>query len=91
MPTKKVNWSKTSRKQYLAAIEYILNDSVQNAEKAEGKIKDKLKIIAEFAESCPPDKYKVNNDGSYRVSYRIKRNEILILRVRHESMKPKYY
>jgi plasmid stabilization system protein ParE len=99
MPAKKLRWSKSAEKQYLAAIEYILTDSVQNAEKAQKKFRDKLNVVSEFPETCPVDKYKVSNNGNYRVlivyryrvSYVIKSDEILILRVRHSSMKPKYY
>ncbi len=99
MTGKKTNWSKTAKKQYSAAIEYILNDSIKNAETVERKFREKLKTVSKFPETCPPDKYKVDNDGSYRVfilyhyrvSYRVKTNEIIILRIRHTSMKPKYY
>jgi plasmid stabilization system protein ParE len=45
------------------------------------------------------DRFKVNNDGSYRafekyhyrVSYRVLPNEIRILRIRHTSINPKGY
>ena len=46
-----------------------------------------------------PDKYRINNDGSfrayelhrYRIAYRLTEKEIIILRVRHTSMEPKQY
>ncbi len=46
-----------------------------------------------------PDKYKMDNDGSYRafekhrytISYRFIKEVILVLRVRHTSRNPKSY
>jgi plasmid stabilization system protein ParE len=99
MPEETVKWSKPAERQYIAAIEYILNDSVQNAENLERKLSDKIKLVSVLPETCPPDKYKINNDGRYRaftlfnykVSYRIEGNTIRILRFRHTKMKAKYY
>ena len=50
-------------------------------------------------EIYPPDKYRNNNDGSfrayelhhYRIAYRITEKEIIITRMRHTSMEPKQY
>jgi plasmid stabilization system protein ParE len=50
-------------------------------------------------EVYPPDKYKDNNDGSYRafekhhyrIVYRFNDNTIRVLRIRHTSMEPKEY
>ena len=47
----------------------------------------------------PPDKYRKNNDGSfrayelhrYRIAYRVTEKEIIIVRVRHTGMEPKQY
>ena len=99
MPEKKVNWSEPARKQYLAVIEYILSDSVQNAESFEAKLFSKLRQVSEFPIASPLDKYKVNNDGrfrafilfDYRVSYEVQLNAIKILRFRHMKRKVKYY
>jgi hypothetical protein len=46
-----------------------------------------------------PDKFKVNNKGEFRafelhrfrVSYLIKKDEIIIARIRHTSQEPLYY
>lgn len=46
-----------------------------------------------------PDKYKSNNDGSfrafekhkYRIVYKIFKHEIQVLRIRHTSMEPREY
>lgn len=99
MPGNKISWSENSKKQFTDALEYIMEDSVQSAENLQNKLLNKLEAVSKHPEMFPPDKYKTNNDGSfrvfvvfhYRVSYRIIRNEIRILRIRHSSMKPKYY
>lgn len=99
MTGKKVRWYETAKKQYTSAFEYIMNDSIQNAEKFERRLLKKLQVISKSPTICPPDKYRINNDGNYRafsiyryrISYRIKGNEIRILRLRLTSMKPKYF
>ena len=55
--------------------------------------------VADNPEMYPPDKYRKNNDGSfrayelhhYRIAYRFTEKEIIIVRVRHTSMEPKLY
>ena len=45
------------------------------------------------------DKYKINNDGSYRafeihryrIAYRVSGNTIRVLRIKHTKMEPKTY
>ena len=99
MPANKITWSAPAKRQIGKIVEYIRQDSVQNAEKVYAKLLNKLDIVAMTPETCPPDKYKTNNNGTYRafvlfnyrVSYRIKDNEIRILRFRHTKMKTKYY
>ena len=99
MPAKKVNWSEPAKEQYLAAVEYILNNSVQNAENFVKKLYDKLQKASLFPKASPPDKFKINNDGAfraftlfeYRISYEIQERSIKVLRCRHMKMKIKYY
>ena len=78
---------------------HLSNDSPQNA----AAVINDIIIAAEKAIINPqyynPDKYKTDNDGSYRafekhryrVVYRFKKNIIRVLRVRHTSMEPKKY
>ena len=99
MPGNKIRWYLTARKQFGAIIDYVAADSVQNADHLQDRLKKKLDKIAEYPEMCPKDKYKIHNDGSfraftlfhYRVSYRFYGTEIRVLRIRHTSMKPKYF
>ncbi|HUZ61573.1 MAG TPA: type II toxin-antitoxin system RelE/ParE family toxin [Hanamia sp.] len=94
-----VVWSDEAKQQLKAAYKFIKKDSVQNAEKVRGDIVTNASELAKHPDRYNPDKYKLSNDGSYRafekhryrVAYRVLKNEIRILRVRHTSMEPKQY
>jgi len=81
------------------SIEYISLDSTKNALKVVEAIVNAVYKAANNPEVYNPDKYKINNDGTYRafekyhyrISYRFERNVIRVLRVRHTKMKPKAY
>lgn len=72
------------------------NEAPQLIKKGVKKSVDIIKINPFVFE---PDDLKINNDGtyrafivySYRISYRIVENRILILRIRHTSRKPLEY
>ncbi len=92
-------WTKRSEKQLENAYKYICEDSTKNAAKV---IEDIVKAAGKAInnpEFYPPDKYKTNNDGTYRafekhkfrIAYRFKSNVIRILRVRHSKMEPQPY
>jgi len=99
MANRKITWSKSALKQFEAAINYIAEDSIQNAEKVRKEILEKIEKVTLYPEIHSPDKYKTNNNGSYRafelhryrIAYRIKEKEIYIFRVRHTSREPKQY
>jgi plasmid stabilization system protein ParE len=94
-----VVWTNRSLGQLKAAFDYIKKDSVKNAEKVVADIAAMVDKAARNPEIYSPDKYKVNNDGSYRafekhrlrISYRFANKVIRILRVRHTRMKPLMY
>lgn len=96
---RKVVWSDEAKAQLKAAYKFILEDSVQNAQKVRADIVALTWKLPANPEQYAPDKYKENNDGSYRafekhkyrVVYRIRENEIRILRVRHTKMEPLKY
>ena len=75
------------------AFEYISKDSPQNAAIVIQDIADAMYKATFNPEIYGPDKYKIENDGSYRafekhryrVSYRFTKNIIRVLRVRHTS------
>jgi plasmid stabilization system protein ParE len=73
-------------KQFEVAIKYIAADSIQNAEKVRKEILEKIERLILHPEIYSPDRYKTNNDGSYRafelhryrIAYRVLENEIFI-------------
>jgi plasmid stabilization system protein ParE len=82
-----------------AAYKYISEDSPQNALKVIEDIIAAANKAITNPEFYNPDKYKVNNDGSYRafekhhyrIVYRYNKGIIRILRVRHTKMEPTKY
>lgn len=94
-----IKWNKRALSQLIKAIEYISDDSPQNAEKVKEDILKSISKLGLHPEFFPPDKYKLNNDGSYRsfeihhyrVTYRHKKNEIRIVRLKHTKRNPKQY
>ncbi|MEP6950165.1 MAG: type II toxin-antitoxin system RelE/ParE family toxin [Ginsengibacter sp.] len=94
-----VVWTKLSQQHLRKAYDYITITSDQNAEKVVKEIVLSVNKAIINAEIYPADKYKLNNDGSYRafekhryrISYRFTNKIIRILRVRHTSMEPKEY
>jgi plasmid stabilization system protein ParE len=99
MANRKIGWSKHALRQFNKAILYISEDSVQNAENVKADILDKIEALLSYPEMYPLDKYRLNNDGSYRafelhrlrVASFIGSDVIRILRVRHTSREPLEY
>ena len=99
MANRTISWTKTSIKQFESAIAYIASDSVITAEKVAEDILKELNKTSKNAEFFPPDKYKLNNNGSYRafekhhyrISYRFTDDVVRVLKVRHTSREPKEY
>jgi len=89
-------WSKRAIAELRKAYLYIQMDSVQNAEIVRDDIVDQTIDLCNYPTKFPPDKFKKNNDGTwrafekhhFRVSYRIMPNEIRIVRLRHTSRSP---
>jgi plasmid stabilization system protein ParE len=92
-------WNVKARNELKRIYEYILKDSYQNAIKVRNEIVATVLSLPEHPERHPSDKYKINNDGTwrafeiyhYRISYRITNNEIRIVRLRHTSRSPLHY
>lgn len=92
-------WTNRAEQQLKATYDYISKDSIVSARKVIFEIAEAVKKATTNAELYRPDKYKLNNDGtyrafelhSYRISYRFKDNMIRVLQVRHTSRKPRYY
>ena len=92
-------WTPRAITELKKAYDYICKDAPQNAR----KVVDELTHIADQLpaqpEMFPADKFKKNNDGSwrafekfhYRISYLITSKEIRIIRMRHTSRTPLQY
>lgn len=91
-----IKWNKTALKQLENAIDFIEEESPLNAEKVKKAILLKINSLLQHPEKCSPDKYEIENDGSFRafkiyyshISYRIKENKIRIFRIRHTGQNP---
>jgi plasmid stabilization system protein ParE len=85
--------------QLKSAYDYIKRKSPLNAEKVKSKILTSFKKLSKNPNTIPPDRYKLNNDGSYRayelfkyrISYQIGVGQINIIRIRHTKMNPLHY
>jgi len=92
-------WSRIAESQLKKAFEYIRKDSYQNAIKVRQDIVAMSESLSVNPERFPPDKFKMNNDGSYRafelhhyrISYVILKEVVLIVRLRHTAMSPLLY
>lgn len=89
-------WTKRSQQHLKAAYDHIYEDSPQNAIKVVGSIAKAVNKAIINPEFYGPDKYKINNDGSYRafekyhyrIAYRYSKNIIRVLRIRHTKREP---
>jgi addiction module RelE/StbE family toxin len=94
-----VVWTKHSQNHLAQIYKYIKKESPQNAAKVLHDIAVAVYKAGKHPERYAPDKYKMNNDGSYRafeihryrIAYRFSNNIIRVLRVRHTSMEPRPY
>lgn len=94
-----VKWNKGALKQFDKAIRYIEERSPLNAYTVKKKMLFKINSLKKNPEIHAPDRFKVNNNGSYRafeiyqyrISYWFSSSEIIVTRVRHTKMIPKSY
>ena len=92
-------WNLKAKQELKKAYQFISKESYQNAIKVRQEIIDAVLSLSEYPEKHHSDKYKKNNDGSwrafeinhYRVSYRVKKDQIRIIRLRHTSRSPLHY
>ena len=92
-------WSATAQQQLHSIYKYIENESPKSAQKVISKILSATSSMGKNPEKHHPDKYKVNNDGSfrafeiykYRISYHIDKDVIVILRVMHTKQNPQLH
>ena len=91
--------TKRSQQHMKALSKYISQDSPDKAKKVIEDIMSATKKSITDPEFYNPDKYKTNNDVSYRafekyrcrIAYRFTKNISRVLRVRHTKLEPKAY
>ena len=72
---REVKWPLQAQKQLVKIFEYILPDFYQNAQKIKDDILSSTRKLAANPEMYPLDKYRKNNDGSFR-AYELHRYRI---------------
>lgn len=95
----KLVWNKRPSSYLKKELKRISEESYQGAEAVETGILSNIDKALVQPERFPADKYKKDNDGSYRafethsyrVAYRFTKSEIKVLRVRHVRQEPKEY
>ena len=94
-----VVWSNGAKIELKKAFDYIALDSSQNAEMVRDMLIDMTIDLSTNPDKHPIDKFKTDNDGTwrafekyhYRISYRILKDQIRIVRMRHTSRSPLIY
>ena len=95
-----VKWSKPALHQLDKALDFIIeNGFISYAAELEESIISRIDNLIDNYTIYPSDKYKKDNDGSYRafekyhyrITYRASKNVIRILWVRHTSREAKLY
>jgi plasmid stabilization system protein ParE len=94
-----VVWSDDAKADLRKAYEYIAVDSLKNATLVLNTLIDLTLELPKNPEMYALDKFKKNNDGSwrafekysYRISYRIFKDKIRIVRLRHTKKSPLKY
>jgi plasmid stabilization system protein ParE len=96
---KTVIWSKNAEIQYYKILEYLHEESPEIIKTIASNLLDTIEELSLQYHSYPPDRFKQNNDGTYkaalifnyRISYKIEETTIRILRIRHTSREPLMY
>lgn len=82
---------RVAKSQLREIYDYIKRDSLQNAERIRDGIIASIRELINNPEQYPSDKYRKNNDGSfrafeiykYRITYHISSEQITVIRIRH--------
>ena len=95
-----IKWNKAATRQLLDALDFIEGAGYPDyADELEKEIISKTRKLLEDPELYAIDRFRKNNKGnyraftvdSYRISYRVEKNEIRIVRIRRTSRKVKQY
>lgn len=92
----RIIWDKKALEELEEILEYISKESRSGAQIVKTAIVETIKPLKKQPTIFSVDVLKENNDGSYRaftvysyrISYKVTTEEIIILRVRHTSREP---
>jgi len=96
---KTVKWSTLAFTQFQKIYYFLLGENQRYAEKVRLEVLEKINQVALYLGHFSIEKYKTDNDGSYRyfelrhirISYKVTATEVWIVRVRHTKMKPENF
>jgi plasmid stabilization system protein ParE len=100
MPGMVVKWNKTATRQLLDALDFIEEAGYAHYSiELEKEVIHRIRKLSQTPELYAIDRFRKNNKGNYRafvvdnyrISYRIGKNEINIVRIRHTSRRIKPY
>lgn len=99
MAKRSIIWDKKAWRDFIKILEYIMEDSPENAIRVSNRVSKVINAIPEHPKMFKQDELKSRNDGSFRVliqdrirvSYRITPDTIRIERVKHSSQEPFEY
>lgn len=94
-----IEWDLNEKERFKEIIKTIKKRSDTLANKIKEIVKYNLALIQQNPKIFEADSLKPNNDGSFRkfqaiqirIVYKIERNKIIIVRVRHALTEPKEY
>jgi plasmid stabilization system protein ParE len=94
-----IRWDKRALHSFLDILNYIRKDSPTNSLRVKTRIVNIIASIPDNPEMFREDELKADNDGTFRVfshdnlrvSYKIERDAVFILKVKHSMRKPKVY
>lgn len=83
MINRKVTWTKSATNQFEKIIDYIRQDSEQNADKVKEKILKKINQLSDDGVMRRKDPYKKKNDGKY-LFFEVLKNIVLFITVKRD-------
>jgi plasmid stabilization system protein ParE len=94
-----ITWDEDARLYFKAAIKFIKKESEQGANKVRLEILNTIDSLPSNPLLFEEDRFKLNNDSTYRaftvyhyrITYKINKDSIQILRIRHTSQEPLEY
>jgi plasmid stabilization system protein ParE len=97
--TRSIIWDEDARLYFKAAIKYIKKESAKGAKKVRIEILEAISSLPTNPFIFEEDRFRYNNDGTYRaftvyhyrITYKVNKETIDILRMRHTSQEPLQY